>query len=236
MDIAEIARKKRKIRDTRGIRVGYEGIRVDRQHRSVRNLCQIKALMLTKKFKSLYRRPSVLIEPPKKRVYTMLGGIYKIENVTNGKIYIGQSKHVHARLKEHKSSLKRRYHTNKALQSDYNAGHTFTTEILKVVHYSRLIMYENLYIEKYATRALLYNHPIHLSSRVKQNQHDLEWDLRHSTYKQIVEKHQNSNEAPEATSYWNLPRNEVLKTMKYMLFIIVMIALGGLIINTIVYW
>lgn len=47
-------------------------------------------------------------------------GIYKIENIINHKIYIGQSKNVYGRWKEHKKSLNSNNHVNDYLQKSWN--------------------------------------------------------------------------------------------------------------------
>lgn len=47
-------------------------------------------------------------------------GIYKIENLINHTVYIGQSINVDARLKTHKRALRKNRHHNELLQNDYN--------------------------------------------------------------------------------------------------------------------
>jgi hypothetical protein len=47
-------------------------------------------------------------------------GIYKITNLVNGKIYIGQSINIIRRFVYHKSTLKANNHYNKYLQNSYN--------------------------------------------------------------------------------------------------------------------
>lgn len=49
----------------------------------------------------------------------MKSGIYYILNITNNKVYIGQSKNIVARLKEHKRDLKAFRHINWHLQKSY---------------------------------------------------------------------------------------------------------------------
>ena len=60
-------------------------------------------------------------------------GIYKITNLKNGKIYIGQSINILERFTQHKSDLKGNRHSNKHLQSAYNLYglETFKFEILE---------------------------------------------------------------------------------------------------------
>lgn len=44
-------------------------------------------------------------------------GIYKIQGLLNGRIYIGQSRDLKARLSRHKRNFRDGTHENKALQS-----------------------------------------------------------------------------------------------------------------------
>ena len=47
-----------------------------------------------------------------------LSGIYKITNLTNGKVYIGQSKNIYLRRKQHFVALKNGTHENQLMQHD----------------------------------------------------------------------------------------------------------------------
>lgn len=60
-------------------------------------------------------------------------GIYKIENLINGKLYIGQSIDIHKRWKEHKNQLNRNSHENDHLQKSWNkyGKQKFKFEIIK---------------------------------------------------------------------------------------------------------
>lgn len=49
-----------------------------------------------------------------------VGGIYKIENRINGKVYIGQTSNLHKRKLEHFAALRRGNHCNKHLQFAFN--------------------------------------------------------------------------------------------------------------------
>lgn len=47
-----------------------------------------------------------------------LSGIYKITNLTNGKVYVGQSQNIFMRRKQHFTQLRRGVHENKQMQED----------------------------------------------------------------------------------------------------------------------
>lgn len=47
-------------------------------------------------------------------------GIYKIKNLINGKIYIGQSVNIKQRWAEHKANLRNNKHENQYLQNAWN--------------------------------------------------------------------------------------------------------------------
>lgn len=78
-------------------------------------------------------------------------GIYKIENLVNGKIYIGQSKHIKQRWSEHKKELRRNNHGNDYLQRAWNKygeenfKHTVIEECSEDELDEREIYYINLY-------------------------------------------------------------------------------------------
>lgn len=50
----------------------------------------------------------------------MKSGIYKIENIVNGKMYVGRSKNINKRLGAHKSELRHNKHGNPHLQAAWN--------------------------------------------------------------------------------------------------------------------
>lgn len=50
----------------------------------------------------------------------MSHGIYKIENILNGKVYIGSSSNIENRIAQHKQDLKRNRHHSFKLQNDFN--------------------------------------------------------------------------------------------------------------------
>lgn len=56
-------------------------------------------------------------------------GIYAIENCNNGKIYIGSSKNIKNRVRQHEC-LFYYGHCNNKIQSDINKGDTFKSRIL----------------------------------------------------------------------------------------------------------
>lgn len=78
-------------------------------------------------------------------------GIYKIENLVNGKIYIGQSKHIKQRWSEHKKELKTNRHTNKYLQRAWNkyGENNFAHIVLEECDEDLLDEREKYYIELY---------------------------------------------------------------------------------------
>jgi len=78
-------------------------------------------------------------------------GIYKIENIVNGKIYIGQSINLYIRLLGHKNTLKSNKHFNRYLQRSWNkyGEDNFTFEILEECDINDLNDKERYWIEKY---------------------------------------------------------------------------------------
>lgn len=85
------------------------------------------------------------------------GGVYKITNIVNCKVYFGSTKKFRTRSKRHLSELIAQNHCNKHLQTSFNKHGTdnFLFETLQVVMGNKLERttveqeYINLYIEKW---------------------------------------------------------------------------------------
>lgn len=77
-------------------------------------------------------------------------GVYQIKNKTTGKIYIGSSKDIHRRWKEHISELNRNAHYNRHLQNAWNkyGESDFDFTILEKCSEDAQIEVEQLWIDK----------------------------------------------------------------------------------------
>ena len=82
-------------------------------------------------------------------------GIYKIVNLINNKMYIGQSSDIYKRWKEHKKNLRRNLHVNKCLQAAVNKYglENFRFDIIETCDSAMLNSKEIELIEKYNTFA-----------------------------------------------------------------------------------
>ena len=80
-------------------------------------------------------------------------GIYKIENKTNGKVYIGQSKNIMQRWSIHEQMLLKNEHHSKKLQKDFNNSlnglQDFSFEILEICEAKDLNEKEKSYIKNF---------------------------------------------------------------------------------------
>lgn len=78
-------------------------------------------------------------------------GIYKIENLVNGKVYIGQSVDIYRRIWEHSNELKNNNHYNKYLQRAYNkyGEENFKFEIIEECEEDSLTEREQYWIDYY---------------------------------------------------------------------------------------
>lgn len=87
--------------------------------------------------------------------------IYRIENVTKGKSYIGQTVALSYRREMHKAKLQKGTHSNKEMQRDFSSGDLFVMTALE--YFSRQISSEYLnakeqaYIIKYKANIEGYN-------------------------------------------------------------------------------
>lgn len=86
-------------------------------------------------------------------------GIYKIENLINGKLYIGQSINLRRREVKHFTELRNNKHVNKHLQRAFNkyGEENFKFGIMLFCEQSELTYYEDFFIKYYNTQSLGYN-------------------------------------------------------------------------------
>ena len=79
-------------------------------------------------------------------------GVYKIENLVNGKVYIGKSKNIGVRWSEHRSELNNGTHINPHLQSawyKYGESNFRFDVIYKAIDEDDALKHEEYYIAKY---------------------------------------------------------------------------------------
>lgn len=78
------------------------------------------------------------------------GGIYKIVNTSNGKIYIGSSMQLKRRISHHINSLRANRHINPHLQNSWNlyGEDSFDFRVMLFCHKNQLLYYEQKLIDK----------------------------------------------------------------------------------------
>ena len=81
----------------------------------------------------------------------MKSGIYKIENLTNAKVYIGSTVNIENRVSSHLSTLKSKTHKNDKLQKSFNKHgiDNFEFKVLIECAPEHLLMYEQVIIDFY---------------------------------------------------------------------------------------
>jgi group I intron endonuclease len=77
-------------------------------------------------------------------------GIYKIENIKNGKIYIGSSMDIDKRIRRHKNDLIKNKHVNCHLQRDFNKNgiDSYIFECIELCDDSNLKVLEQKYLDE----------------------------------------------------------------------------------------
>jgi len=101
-------------------------------------------------------------------------GIYRIRNLVNDKVYIGQSKNLEKRLREHRQDLKRGDHPNSYLQNAWNLGQEF--EFSVVMYIGDLSCLDSaeagwFYLTRCCERAYGYNMSVVPSSPMRGRKH-----------------------------------------------------------------
>ena len=87
-----------------------------------------------------------------------LSGIYKITNLTNGRVYIGQSKNVYLRRKQHFVALRNGHHENKLMQQDWNTNNRgFRWDIVELCPISELNSREKYWTDYFNSTEQGYN-------------------------------------------------------------------------------
>ena len=78
-------------------------------------------------------------------------GIYVLENLLNGNIYVGSSKNLNRRKAQHLWALRSDYHHNLHLQSAFNkyGEENFVYRVLIICDVENLLFFEQLLLDKY---------------------------------------------------------------------------------------
>lgn len=77
-------------------------------------------------------------------------GIYKITNLLNGKVYIGQSENVWTRRKQHFVALRHKCHPNTSMQKDWNRNNRgFRFDVIEYCGLKDLNRREKYWIDHY---------------------------------------------------------------------------------------
>lgn len=89
----------------------------------------------------------------------MNSGIYVIRNTKNCKVYLGQTKNLHKRFREHWSALQSNRHRNRHLQHAWNkyGGLAFEFVILEYCPVESLNKREQYWLDSYADKGGCYN-------------------------------------------------------------------------------
>jgi len=111
-------------------------------------------------------------------------GVYKIENIINKKVYIGESKNLRTRYKSHRKELSRNRHINKFLQEDVlEFGiENLKFSVLELCEVSKLTEREHFWIDFYKSLDRNFGYNI-----VKNNKKNKE--ISEETRNKLIESH-----------------------------------------------
>lgn len=131
-------------------------------------------------------------------------GIYKIENISNSKVYIGSSLNLESREYKHFWMLEKGIHDNQYLQQSFNKHGkiNFSFQILENCEPKDLINRENFYINHYNSNNLDKGYNLALVNEFRRNTYNDDVKLKLSKYNQL--KNGNFNQY----SLINLETNE----------------------------
>lgn len=112
------------------------------------------------KIDKYYYKSQKIYDEYQKKLSQIKSGVYKITNIDNNKVYIGESINIYRRWEEHVNDLKSNKHANYLLQNDFNnnkfASDSFKFEILQehkanniISTKCQLLMLEYEYIRKF---------------------------------------------------------------------------------------
>jgi group I intron endonuclease len=89
----------------------------------------------------------------------MASGIYVIQNIKNGKVYIGSAKNIRLRWNEHRYDLNANQHGNRHLQSAWNkyGAEAFRFKKLEYCTVDQLIKREQHYLDTHMPTGICYN-------------------------------------------------------------------------------
>jgi group I intron endonuclease len=131
----------------------------------------------------------------------MTVGIYKIININNSKVYIGSSKNIEKRWKEHTYRLKYNAHHSSKLQRSYNRTENksiFKFEIIEETSEEQLKEREQYYIDLYDSFNNGYNccaeadNPSYTLSNLKKKSKKKLLDLYHDEFMTLYGQYQDS--------------------------------------------
>ena len=120
-------------------------------------------------------------------------GIYKIQNIIDGKIYIGSSINLSKRLQNHKIMLSGGYHDNRYLQNSVTKYgiDSFIFEIIELCGEDELVKRENHFIDFYKSNETLFGYNLAKVCDTRRNIFNHEVKVKMSKVK--IEKNKNFN-------------------------------------------
>lgn len=131
--------------------------------------------------------------------YSNYPGVYILVNLDKEKVYVGSTRDILRRLKEHEAKLRKHKHENAEMQQDYDSGDMFIAYPLTKVHLldsrcnkdANLRYFEKIAIEKFKANIPEFGYNKRLDPTKSPEKSEIEWE---KTFFDYYFKHKKSLE------------------------------------------
>lgn len=149
--------------------------------------------------------------------FSNMMGVYAIINLQNNKLYIGQSKNIMRRFRDHAKNLKEGTHPNSCINEDCNCD--FAYRVLQIVKNPKyLLSIEEKWIKKYKSTDRLYNIDLAPASVVRKKRKSRSKYVKKESLTTILKKRKKvtDNTLKDISMKYQIPYTVVKSTWERM--------------------